>query len=110
MPLAIWLPEKTGIPILGLVFGLKWTPHILSWGGAMYDLSIPFLLLFRRTRSMAYLGVTLPGNYSVGYRGSPFGKMKDLVFNWQLVRGDWTPIGLLISIPGKTDMTSARML
>lgn len=57
MPLAIWLPEKTGIPILGLVFGLKWTPHILSWGGAMYDLSIPFLLLFRRTRSMAYLGV-----------------------------------------------------
>lgn len=57
MPLKIWLPSKTHIPIIGWMMDLPWVPYAFSWGGAAYDLCIPFLLLFSATRKWAYIAV-----------------------------------------------------
>ncbi len=57
MPLSVWLPAQTDIPLLGWMFRLPWTPYLFSWAGAFYDLSIVGFLLFRQTRPYAYLAV-----------------------------------------------------
>lgn len=54
MPLAIWLPSKYSLPILGDLFQQSWTHYAFSWGGALYDLFIPFLLIIKRTRIVAF--------------------------------------------------------
>ena len=55
MPLAIWLPTQDQVPIFGALFKYRWMHFALSWGGAIYDLSIPFLLAIRRTRWLAFM-------------------------------------------------------
>lgn len=57
MPLRIWLAARSDFPLLGGFFETSWFPYLMSWGGALYDLAIPFLLLNRRTRPWAYLAV-----------------------------------------------------
>jgi hypothetical protein len=57
MPLSLWLPSKYGIPILSDFFHLKWVHYAFSWGGAIYDLSIVFLLLYAKTRVLGYFFV-----------------------------------------------------
>lgn len=57
MPLGIWLPEHTDLPVLGYFFQFKWTAYILSWAGAFYDLTIAFFLMNRRTRPFAFFMV-----------------------------------------------------
>ena len=57
MPLKIWLPSNYAIPILGDLLQQEWTHYAFSWAGAMYDLTIPFLLLIKRTRVFAFLMV-----------------------------------------------------
>lgn len=57
MPLAVWLPAKADWPVAGALFAQSWSAYAFSWAGALYDLSIPFLLLNRRTRPLAYAGV-----------------------------------------------------
>lgn len=55
-PLKIWLPSKYDLPILGdSLMQQEWFHYAMSWGGAIYDLTIPFLLLYRRTRFFAFL-------------------------------------------------------
>lgn len=54
-PLAIWLSTKTDIPIIGHLFEYTWLHYFFSWGGALYDLSIPFLLINKHTRNIAFL-------------------------------------------------------
>lgn len=54
MPLKIWLPSKFAIPILGDFLKQSWTHYAFSWAGMLYDLLIPFLLLYRPTRAMAF--------------------------------------------------------
>jgi hypothetical protein len=54
MPLKIWLPTKTDLPILGPLMGKGWAIYAFAWAGALYDLSIPFLLVWKRTRMMAF--------------------------------------------------------
>lgn len=56
-PLRLWLPPHADFPVLGPLFRLPWTPYAMSWAGALFDLTIPFLLLYRRTRPLAYLAV-----------------------------------------------------
>ncbi|MEC3965075.1 HTTM domain-containing protein [Flagellimonas halotolerans] len=56
MPLKIWLPSKFYIPLIGDLMTKEWVHYTLSWGGALYDLTIPFLLLWNKTR---YLGFFL---------------------------------------------------
>jgi hypothetical protein len=57
MPLKIWLAGKSNIPVIGGLFNHKWAAHIFSWCGMLYDLCIPFLLLSKRWRPLAYLAV-----------------------------------------------------
>ncbi len=55
MPLKIWLPSKFDIPLLGDLVSQEWVQYAFSWSGAIYDLAIPFLLLFRKTRLYAFI-------------------------------------------------------
>lgn len=54
MPLKIWLPSKYDLPFLGDLMQQPWVHYTFSWSGALYDLAIPFLLLYRRTRWFAF--------------------------------------------------------
>jgi hypothetical protein len=58
MPLKIWLPSKYDIPFLGeTLMQQNWFHYAMSWSGMLYDLSIPFLLLYKRTRIFAFVVV-----------------------------------------------------
>ena len=59
MPLKIWLPSKYDTPLLGNLMHENWVHFAFSWGGAAYDLLIPFLLLNKRTRSFAFVLVVI---------------------------------------------------
>jgi len=54
MPLKIWLPSRYDVPLLGELLHKQWVIYGFSWGGAIYDLAIPFLLLYKRTRILAF--------------------------------------------------------
>ncbi len=54
-PLKIWLPSKYDLPFIGNnLMQQEWFHYTMSWCGALYDLSIPFLLLYKRTRLLAF--------------------------------------------------------
>tara|TARA_B100001250_G_scaffold409233_1_gene433184 strand:- start:4015 stop:5388 length:1374 start_codon:yes stop_codon:yes gene_type:complete len=56
MPLNIWMSSKYHFPIFGeTVFQQNWFHYFMSWSGMIYDLSIPFLLLYHRTRLVGFL-------------------------------------------------------
>jgi hypothetical protein len=53
-PLATWLPGRYDLPLLGPFLEQTWVHYAFSWGGMLYDLSIPFLLLYRPTRQLGF--------------------------------------------------------
>jgi hypothetical protein len=56
MPLKLWLKSKYDLPFIGhTLMQQEWFHFFMSWGGMFYDISIPFLLLFRKTRSIAFV-------------------------------------------------------
>ncbi|MGJ8744505.1 HTTM domain-containing protein [Polaribacter sp.] len=56
MPLKIWLPSKYDLPFIGNNFmQQEWFHFAMSWSGMLYDLTIPFLLLYKRTRVFAFV-------------------------------------------------------
>lgn len=57
MPLKIWLPAHTDLAVIGPLFDQEWVAYAFSWAGALYDLTIPFFLLYRPTRLLAYSAV-----------------------------------------------------
>ena len=57
MPLKLWLPARANLPILGSFFDYEWVPYLMSWSGMLYDLTIPFFLLIKKTRPYAYISV-----------------------------------------------------
>jgi len=59
MPLKIWLPSKYDIPFIGDLLQQEWIHFAFSWGGAAYDLAIPFLLWYRKTRWFAFILVVI---------------------------------------------------
>ena len=56
MPLKIWLPGNAHLPVIGPMLTKEWVAYTFSYAGAVYDLGIVFLLLYKRTR---WLGFTL---------------------------------------------------
>jgi hypothetical protein len=56
-PLRLWLPARAHLPLIGPFLAKVWVAYLFSWFGVIYDLSIPFLLLYRRTRLVAYAAV-----------------------------------------------------
>ncbi|MCB0819858.1 MAG: HTTM domain-containing protein, partial [Bacteroidetes bacterium] len=59
MPLKIWLPAHDNLPLIGPLLSYPETAYVFSWFGMIYDCSIPFLLINRRTRHFAYAAVVL---------------------------------------------------
>jgi hypothetical protein len=56
-PLTIWLARQADFPVLGGILAQPITAMLMSWAGAIFDLSAGFLLLFRPSRIWAYLAV-----------------------------------------------------
>lgn len=59
MPLKIWLPTNHTLPLIGGFLNQNWIHFAFSWSGMIYDLSIPFLLLYKRTRTFAFILVVI---------------------------------------------------
>lgn len=59
MPLRLWLPARGDMPVIGFLFQYSWIAYFFSWFGCVYDLSIPFFLCFKKTRTWAYVFVIL---------------------------------------------------
>ncbi|MCX2744780.1 HTTM domain-containing protein [Mangrovivirga sp. M17] len=57
MPLKIWLPAKSNLPVLGEFLKYTSAAYLFSWFGAIYDLFVPFALSYKRTRLFAYFAV-----------------------------------------------------
>lgn len=58
MPLKIWLPSKYDLPFIGEhLMHQNWFHYAMSWSGMFYDLLIPFFLLYRKTRVVAFFFV-----------------------------------------------------
>jgi hypothetical protein len=57
LPLRIWLPPHTGLPLVGFLMDEIWVAYAFSWFGAFYDLSIPFFLINQKTRPYAFVAV-----------------------------------------------------
>ncbi|MDA8818758.1 HTTM domain-containing protein [Flavobacteriaceae bacterium] len=58
-PLSIWLTSKYDIPFIGDLLQLKFVHYAASWSGMLYDVFIPFFLLSKKTRKIAFLFVIL---------------------------------------------------
>ena len=58
-PLSIWLTSKYDIPLIGVLLKYKWIHYTASWTGMLYDVFIPFFLLYPKTRKIAFLFVLL---------------------------------------------------
>src|SRR5690606_40906480 len=57
MPLRIWLPAQSHLPVIGGFLSTAFAAYAFSWMGALYDLTIVFFLLNARTRPWAYIAV-----------------------------------------------------
>ena len=57
LPLKIWLPARADMPLIGFMMDYEWVAYFFSWFGALYDLSIPFLLWNKKTRPFAFFTV-----------------------------------------------------
>ena len=56
-PMNIWLNARVDTPLIGPLLDIWEVALVASWAGLLYDLSIPFLLLWRRTRRVAFVAV-----------------------------------------------------
>ncbi|UAY51511.1 HTTM domain-containing protein [Ferruginibacter albus] len=59
MPLKIWLRANDSLPIIGHLLSKQWVAYLFSWFGALFDLSIVFLLWNKSTRKIAYVFVII---------------------------------------------------
>ncbi|MFM7157540.1 MAG: HTTM domain-containing protein [Bacteroidota bacterium] len=57
MPLKIWLPAHSTIPIIGPLLSLDITAYIFSWFGMLYDMFIILFLINKSTRILAFVTV-----------------------------------------------------
>lgn len=53
-PLHIWLQAHVDWPVVGPLFAERWVAVAMCWGGAAFDLTLPFWLNCRRSRGIAY--------------------------------------------------------
>jgi hypothetical protein len=54
LPLGLWLPARTHLPLLGDLLAARPTALVASWTGAAFDCTIVAFLLWRRTRLAAW--------------------------------------------------------
>ncbi|MFT5365886.1 MAG: vitamin K-dependent gamma-carboxylase [Candidatus Latescibacterota bacterium] len=54
-PMRMWLADETDFPVIGGWLTHELAPYVFSYGGLLFDLGIVPLLLWRRTRVLAFL-------------------------------------------------------
>lgn len=54
-PLNIWLPEHSGMPVLGPLFGQPWVHFAFSWFAFLFDTFIIAFMLWKRARPFAFV-------------------------------------------------------
>lgn len=59
MPLKLWLPTKTNLPLVGPWLSETWVAYFFSWCGMLFDTLIPFFLFWRKTKYWAFLFVVI---------------------------------------------------
>ena len=59
MPLRIWLPARADLPLVGGILDDPATAMVLAWAGLVFDLSVGFALLYRKTRPWAFGAVVV---------------------------------------------------
>jgi hypothetical protein len=59
MPLRLWLPAHDDLLMIGPLFTLAGIPWVFAWCGMIYDVTVPFFLLSKRTRPYAYIVVVV---------------------------------------------------
>lgn len=52
-PMSVWLAVEKDAPLIGPLLASKWAGVAFAWAGMIFDLCIPFLLLYRKTRPYA---------------------------------------------------------
>lgn len=57
LPLSLWLPSHSDMPIFGTILSARWTAYVFSWFGMLYDCTIPLFLSIQTTRIYAYIAV-----------------------------------------------------
>ena len=55
-PIGAWVGLESGVPVIGPLMAHPWAGYFFGYGGLVFDLSVPFLLLNRKTR---WIGFTL---------------------------------------------------
>ena len=55
MPLKVWLPRETDALIVGPLLKYELMAYFMSYGGLFFDLMITFLLISKRTRTIAFV-------------------------------------------------------
>ncbi|MFN8236564.1 MAG: HTTM domain-containing protein [Chitinophagales bacterium] len=58
-PLKIWLKSRDYYPVVGQFFDYPITPYLFSWFGMLFDVSIFFFLIYKKTRPFAYASVVV---------------------------------------------------
>ncbi len=58
-PMRTMLAAKSALPLIGPVLSSEWAVLLMAWGGLLFDLAIVPALLWRRTRSIAYVACVL---------------------------------------------------
>ncbi len=58
-PLRLWLAGAADLPIVGPLLGETWVACFFSWASMLFDLTVPFLLLWPRSRSFAFVMVVV---------------------------------------------------
>lgn len=53
-PMRLWMAPLSDLPLVGSWLGAVWLAYAASWAGMIFDLAIPFLLLWPRVRSAAF--------------------------------------------------------
>jgi hypothetical protein len=57
LPLRLWLPARAGLPVVGPLLDLPGTARVLAIAGAVFDCTVVPLLLWRRSRPVAWLAL-----------------------------------------------------
>jgi hypothetical protein len=58
MPLKIWLPNNSNLPLIGSLLNETWVHYVFSWTGAIYDLEL-YCYYFKRTRLFGFILVVV---------------------------------------------------
>ncbi len=58
-PMRMWLAKREALPLIGPFVNEHWLVYLFSYGGVLFDLGIVPLLLFKRTRVLAFVFAAL---------------------------------------------------